>query len=31
MYSGETYERLKVKYDPSRKLPDLYEKCVLRN
>jgi len=30
LYDGEAYERLKAKYDPKRRLGDLYRKCVLR-
>jgi len=30
IYGGETYRRLKAKYDPQGVFPDLYEKCVLR-
>jgi FAD/FMN-containing dehydrogenase len=30
IYGGETYRRLKTRYDPDRRFPDLYEKCVLR-
>ena len=31
LYGGkDTYDRLKQKYDPERKLKNLYEKCVLR-
>jgi FAD/FMN-containing dehydrogenase len=29
-YGGETYRRLKSRYDPAGRLGDLYEKCVLR-
>ncbi|HEY5895967.1 MAG TPA: FAD-binding protein, partial [Burkholderiales bacterium] len=29
-YGGETYARLKAKYDPGGAFPALYEKCVLR-
>ncbi len=29
-YNGATYEVLKSKYDPGRRLADLYEKCVLK-
>jgi FAD/FMN-containing dehydrogenase len=28
LYGGERYEQLKAKYDPERRLLDLYEKCV---
>lgn len=28
-YGGAHYQSLKAKYDPGRRLPDLYEKCVL--
>ncbi len=30
LYGGETYARLKAKYDPQGVFPDLYAKCVLR-
>lgn len=30
IYNKDAYDRLKQKYDPSQKLRDLYEKCVLR-
>ena len=30
LYGGETYARLKRKYDPRGVFPDLYAKCVLR-
>ncbi|MEW6688311.1 MAG: FAD-binding oxidoreductase [Pseudomonadota bacterium] len=30
LYGGETYRKLKAKYDPRGVFPDLYEKCVLR-
>ena len=30
IYNREAYEALKRKYDPERRQPDLYEKCVLR-
>ena len=29
-YGGETYRRLKARYDPHARLGDLYAKCVLR-
>jgi FAD/FMN-containing dehydrogenase len=29
-YGGEAYEALKARCDPGRRLPGLYEKCVLR-
>jgi len=29
IYGQPDYERLKRKYDPNRRLPDLYQKCVL--
>jgi FAD/FMN-containing dehydrogenase len=29
-YNLEAYERLKRRYDPAGRLPDLYDKCVLR-
>jgi hypothetical protein len=29
-FDSQTYTDLKQKYDPKRKLPDLYAKCVLR-
>ena len=29
-YGGDAYRALKARYDPDRRLPDLYEKCVLR-
>ena len=29
-YGGETYRRLKARYDPDARLGDLYAKCVLR-
>jgi FAD/FMN-containing dehydrogenase len=28
LYGGEAYARLKARYDPSGRLPDLYTKCV---
>ena len=31
LYNGPAYEKLKAKYDPNRRLKDLYEKCVLRH
>ena len=30
LYGGETYRKLKAKYDPLNAFPGLYEKCVLR-
>ena len=30
LYGGDTYARLKAKYDPAGAFPRLYEKCVLR-
>jgi FAD/FMN-containing dehydrogenase len=30
IYGGETYGRLKAKYDPRGRFPNLYDKCVLR-
>ena len=27
---SQTYGQLKQEYDPKERLPDLYEKCVLR-
>ncbi|MBI3897072.1 MAG: FAD-binding oxidoreductase [Gammaproteobacteria bacterium] len=30
VYNRAAYERLKHKYDPAGRLPDLYEKCVLK-
>jgi FAD/FMN-containing dehydrogenase len=30
LFGGETYAKLKAKYDPNRRLSDLYRKCVLR-
>jgi FAD/FMN-containing dehydrogenase len=30
IYGGKAYDALKVRYDPEGRLPDLYEKCVLR-
>ena len=30
LYDGETYARLKQKYDPGQRLQDLYQKCVLK-
>jgi FAD/FMN-containing dehydrogenase len=30
IYGGETYRRLKAKYDPQGRFKDLYQKCVLR-
>ena len=30
-YGGEAYARLKAKYDPDRRFPTAYEKCVLRH
>ncbi len=30
LYDGETYARLKQKYDPHGRLKDLYQKCVLK-
>jgi FAD/FMN-containing dehydrogenase len=30
-YGGEAYDRLKARYDPQRRLGDLYAKCVLRH
>lgn len=30
IYGGAAYDALKARYDPERRLPDLYEKCVLR-
>jgi FAD/FMN-containing dehydrogenase len=29
-YGGDAYRALKARYDPDGRLPDLYEKCVLR-
>ncbi|HSD53405.1 MAG TPA: FAD-binding oxidoreductase [Burkholderiales bacterium] len=29
-YGGDAYRALKARYDPGGRLPDLYEKCVLR-
>jgi FAD/FMN-containing dehydrogenase len=29
-YGGDAYRALKARYDPQARLPDLYEKCVLR-
>jgi len=29
-YDREVYDRLKRRYDPDRRLRDLYEKCVLK-
>jgi FAD/FMN-containing dehydrogenase len=29
-YGGDAYRALKARYDPAGRLPDLYEKCVLR-
>jgi FAD/FMN-containing dehydrogenase len=29
-YGGDAYHALKSRYDPARRLPDLYAKCVLR-
>jgi FAD/FMN-containing dehydrogenase len=29
-YAGDAYAALKARYDPDRRLPDLYEKCVQR-
>ncbi len=31
IYGGGTYRRLKACYDPAGRLPDLYQKCVLRH
>ena len=31
IYGGETYRRLKAKYDPQGRFKDLYQKCVLRD
>jgi FAD/FMN-containing dehydrogenase len=31
IYSRDAYEALKRRYDPGRRLPDLYAKCVLRH
>ena len=31
LYGGEAYRALKAKYDPERRLPDLYQKTVLRH
>lgn len=28
LYNGEAYQKLKARYDPGRRLGDLYEKCV---
>jgi FAD/FMN-containing dehydrogenase len=30
LYSGDSYAKLKAKYDPNGRLSDLYRKCVLR-
>ena len=30
LYDGETYFRLKQKYDPAQRLKNLYQKCVLK-
>ena len=30
LFGGETYAKLKAKYDPNGRLSDLYRKCVLR-
>jgi FAD/FMN-containing dehydrogenase len=30
IYGGDAYRALKARYDPQGQLPDLYEKCVLR-
>lgn len=30
IYNGEAYQRLKRRYDPNGRFPDLYQKCVLR-
>jgi FAD/FMN-containing dehydrogenase len=30
LYGGETYRKLKAKYDPQNAFPALYEKCVLK-
>jgi FAD/FMN-containing dehydrogenase len=30
IYNGAAWERLKARYDPGRRLGDLYQKCVLR-
>ena len=30
LYGGRTYAALKARYDPQRRLPGLYEKCVLK-
>ena len=30
MYNKPAYDKLKAKYDPKRRLSDLYRKCVLR-
>jgi FAD/FMN-containing dehydrogenase len=30
LYGGDTYKRLKAKYDPDGAFPDLYAKCVLK-
>lgn len=30
IYGGDAYRALKARYDPQARLPDLYEKCVLR-
>jgi FAD/FMN-containing dehydrogenase len=29
-YGGDSYRRLKARYDPQGRLGDLYAKCVLR-
>ncbi|MDL5158192.1 FAD-binding oxidoreductase [Actinomycetospora termitidis] len=31
LYGGEQYRRLKERYDPARRLPDLYTKCVVNS
>jgi len=30
LYGGESYRRLKARYDPQNRLRDLYDKCVLK-
>ena len=30
IYDGDSYHRLKQKYDPDNRLKGLYQKCVLR-
>ncbi len=30
IYDKQAYDALKARYDPHRRLKDLYEKCVLR-